>query len=99
MSLGSNYSYAPIRQSNIAGGGRFKYNDVHRKFDRWLHSAGTTLMSFSSNNIQSSILPTGGRVGGQLDIMKAPIIIEPMRIPYRIWKVVCTQSHGKWKNT
>lgn len=74
LSLGSNYSYAPIRQSNIAGGGRFKYNDVHRKFDRWLHSAGTTLMSFSTNNIQSSILPTGGRVGGQLDIMKAPII-------------------------
>ena len=74
LSLGSNYSYAPIRQSNIAGSGRFKYNDVHRKFDRWLHSAGTTLMSFSSNNIQSSILPIGGRVGGQLDIMKAPII-------------------------
>lgn len=74
LSLGSNYSYAPIRQSNIAGSGRFKYNDVHRKFDRWLHSAGTTLMSFSSNNIQSSILPIGGRIGGQLDIMKAPII-------------------------
>ena len=74
LSLGNNYSYAPIRQSNIAGSGRFKYNDVHRKFDRWLHSAGTTLMSFSSNNIQSSILPVGGRVGGQLDIMKAPII-------------------------
>lgn len=76
LSLGNNYSYAPIRQSNIAGSGRFKYNDVHSKFDRWLHSAGTTLMSFSSNNIQSSILPIGGRVGGQLDIMKAPIITK-----------------------
>lgn len=74
LSLGNNYSYAPIRQANISGNGRFKYNDVHSKFDRWLHSPGITLMSFSSNNIQSSILPTGGHVGGQLDVMKAPII-------------------------
>lgn len=76
LSLNSNYSYAPIRQSNIAGSGRFKYNDIHNKFNRWLHSDGTTLMSFSSNNVQGAILPVGGRVGGQLDIMKHPFITK-----------------------
>lgn len=76
LSLSNNYSYAPNRQANVAGSGRFKHNDVHSKFNRWLHSDGVTLMSFDSNNLQASILPVGGRVGGQLDVMKHPIITK-----------------------
>lgn len=76
LSIGSNYQYAPIRQASISGSGRFKYNDIHNKFNRWLHSKGITLMSFGSNDVQSAILPTGGHVGGELDVMKYPVMTK-----------------------
>lgn len=74
--FGSGYSYAPIRQSKIAGPGRFKYNDIHNKFDRWLHSNGNYGIHLDYNDAVAAGIPYKGRAGIQLDVLSHPAITK-----------------------
>lgn len=75
IKMTTNYNYAPIRQSRIAGSGRFKHDQIENKFNRWLHSDGVFLKLFDDNNLYASIIPTE-KIGGELDILQRPIITK-----------------------
>lgn len=70
--FGSGYHYAPTRQLNISGNARFKYEDIHSRFDRFLQ--GETGTSTDPNDVTASGIPHPGRVGRQLDILEHPAI-------------------------
>lgn len=74
--FGSGYSYAPIRQSKIAGPGRFKHNDVHSKFDRWLRANGNYGIHLDYNDVTAAGIPYKGRAGYQLDVLAHPAITK-----------------------
>lgn len=76
VTFGSGYEYAPIRQSKIAGSGRFKYNDIHSKFNRWLKSDGRSGIVFDENKVVAAGIPQKNRTGIQLDVMQYPAITK-----------------------
>lgn len=76
ISFGSGYTYAPIRQAAISGSGRFKYNDIHSKFNRWLKSNGNRGIITNLNDVQAAGIPLKNRTGSQLDIMQYPAITK-----------------------
>lgn len=70
--FGSGYHYAPVRQLNITGNARFKYNDIHSKFDRFLN--GQIGISIDENDVKAAGMPVKGRIGMQLDILSHPLL-------------------------
>ena len=76
VTFGSGYEYAPIRQSKVAGSGRFKYNDIHSKFNRWLKSDGRSGIVFDENKVVAAGIPQKNRTGIQLDVMQYPAITK-----------------------
>lgn len=57
------YHYAPITQSMYAGPGRFKYNSIFSKFDRWITNRQHLFRAGDVNNVRFAELPNarGGR--------------------------------------
>lgn len=76
VTFGSGYEYAPIRQSKIAGSGRFKYNDIHSRFGRWLKANGNSGIVTDPNRVIAAGIPNKNRTGIQLDIMQYPSITK-----------------------
>ena len=70
--FGSGYHYAPVRQLGISGNAKFKHNDIHRKFDRFLQ--GKTGISISENDVKAAGIPSGNIMGRQLDILSHPLM-------------------------
>lgn len=71
--FGRDYAYAPIRQANLAGPGRFKYNDIHNMFNRWLtneNSLGNSGIMFDQDLVRAA------HFGDQLDILARPRITK-----------------------
>lgn len=70
--FGSGYHYAPVRQLSISGNAKFKHNDIHSKFDRFLQ--GRTAISIDANDVKAAGIPSTTRVGKQLDILSHPLM-------------------------
>lgn len=70
--FGSGYHYAPVRQLGVSGSARFKHNDMHSKFDRFLQ--GEYGISIDPSDVKASGIPHPGHIGRQLDILKHPAI-------------------------
>ncbi len=70
--FGSGYHYAPVRQLGISGNAKFRHNDIHRKFDRFLQ--GKTGISISENDVKAAGIPSGNIMGRQLDILSHPLM-------------------------
>lgn len=70
--FGSGYHYAPIRQLGISGNAKFKHNDIHNKFDRFLN--GQKGISIDTNDVRAAGIPHADRMGKQLDILSHPLI-------------------------
>ena len=70
--FGNDYHYAPVRQLNISGNARFKHNDIHSKFDRFIR--GRYGISINENDVRAAGIPYPDRVGRQLDILSHPMM-------------------------
>ena len=70
--FGSGYHYAPVRQLGVSGSAKFKHNDIHSKFDRFLQ--GRTGISINENDIKAAGIPSTTRIGKQLDILSHPLM-------------------------
>lgn len=79
--FGSGYHYAPYRQMNISGTARFKHNDIHSKFDRFLN--GQYGWSTNTNDVRAAGIPHVGAVGRQLDILSHPSISKEQLEQFR----------------
>lgn len=70
--FGNDYHYAPVRQLNVSGNARFKYNDIHSKFDRFIR--GRYGVSINENDVKAAGIPYQDRYGRQLDILSHPLM-------------------------
>lgn len=70
--FGNDYHYAPVRQLNVSGNARFKYNDIHSKFDRFIR--GRYGVSVNENDVKAAGIPYQDRYGRQLDILSHPLM-------------------------
>ena len=89
--FGSGYHYAPVRQLNISGSARFKHNDIHSRFDRFLN--GQYGVSMNQNDVKAAGIPHVGRVGRQLDILSHPSISKEQLESFR-----SSLKDSKYKN-
>ena len=89
--FGSGYHYAPVRQLNISGSARFKHNDIHSRFDRFLN--GQYGVSMNENDVKAAGIPHVGRVGRQLDILSHPSISKEQLESFR-----SSLKDSKYKN-
>lgn len=87
----SGYHYAPTRQMNISGSGRFKHNDIHSRFDRFLQ--GEYGISTDPTDVRVSGIPHAGYAGRQLDILKHPAITKE-----QLMQFVNSLQKSKYKN-
>lgn len=81
------YHYAPVTESNYAGPGRFKYNSIYRKFDRWITNRQHLFRAGDVNNVRFAELPNvyGGR--------DASILAYPQATNAQIMEFY--EKHGK----
>lgn len=89
--FGSGYHYAPVRQLSISGNAKFKHNDIHNKFDRFLQ--GQYGISSNVNDVRAAGIPHAGWAGNQLDILSHPAISKEQLEQFR-----STLSNSKYKN-
>lgn len=92
--FGSGYHYAPVRQLSISGGARFKHNDIHNKFDRFLN--GETGVSINENDVKGSGIPHTDRMGKSLDILSHPLITKEQMV--RFYNSLTDSDKKKFKS-
>lgn len=79
--FGSGYHYAPVRQLNVTGSARFKHDDIHNRFDRFLN--GQYGITSNENDVRVAGIPHSGYVGNQLDILSHPAISKEQLEQFR----------------
>ena len=92
--FGSGYHYAPVRQLGISGNAKFKHNDIHRKFDRFLQ--GKTGISINENDVKAAGIPSGNIMGRQLDILSHPLMSSSQIIQF--FNSLSYEDRRKYKN-